>query len=170
VRIRLAALCVLTLALLIGRPAPASAQNDTPKNAVSVTGMFKNFSGDGDFYKGFGVDYRRDVHEHGMITVRIIGQFEYYTDDGDHITAYLGGVQFAAHPGKRISPFVEASFGVLHWGSNEPLLQWDGGADYRIKEKSPWAIRGTVGMATAWETDGDAFNALRVTVGVTRMF
>jgi len=169
VRIRFGALCVLTLALLIGHPAPAAAQNETPPNAFSVTGMFKNFSGEEDFYKGFGVDYRRDVHQLGMICVRVVGQFEYYTDDGDHITAYLGGVQFAAHPNKRISPFVEITFGAVHWGTTDPLLQWDGGVDYRFKDKSPWAIHGTLGMASAF-SDGDTFNALRATIGVSRMF
>jgi len=169
VRIRLVVLSVLTFAFLVGHAAPASAQNDTPPNALSFTGMFKNFSGDGDFYKGFGVDYRRDVHQMGQICVRIVGQFEYYTDDGDHVTAYLGGVQFAAHPDKRISPFAEVTFGAIHWGTTDPLLQWDLGADYRIKDKSPWAIRGTLGMATAFG-DSDTFNALRATIGVTRMF
>jgi hypothetical protein len=93
--------------------APAAAQG------TEVAGGFALVNWNGCCAYGFGANVAQPVHSTSTMTTAIVGDFSWTRfADEESDTIFGAGVQFKFMTDQKASPFVHATFGVVHWSED----------------------------------------------------
>jgi hypothetical protein len=166
-RIRTMASTLTALALLVlvapqasaqtgTRPAPASKGSsggaDDGLN-VAVAYSFWHFS-EGNYPVGLYVDASKTLSHGSKNPLAVVGEFGLHHASGDTATTFMGGARMGFGGTDTVTPFVQGLAGLVHWGSNNFVIEFDGGADIRLNPKDKWCVRLEAGVPFVFETGG----------------
>lgn len=130
--------------------------------------MFTHFFPDETYPLGFGFDMSHALSRQPAFCLRVVGSYQFYHSEFDNLSLILGGVRLGLHETPKMTPFIEVQAGVAKWGVTDFALQYGAGADVKLGA-SPWNLRVAGGLTTIIG-NGQAFNGLRVAVGISRQF
>lgn len=146
-RFRVALVSCATLMLLLSTASPAAAQVDF-RNSVSFAYAYLHFNA--DHHHGFAIDFNRNLREHGNMMIRSVGQFAFLHHSSRDIFTAAAGVQLMLLAvSQRMFPFAQATAGFFtEDGRTSFVINYGGGADFKISAADRWRIYVLIGWAT----------------------
>ena len=131
--------CIAAMTLLLVVAAPAAAQTNELGGGFACQEWLSGFCD----AKGFSVDFARAVHTAPATAMSIFGDFGWtrFTGIEDDMT-FVGGVRERFFRTSRISPFAQASAGIVYWTPKDTfytsgtdfIVGGGGGVQYRIND------------------------------------
>jgi hypothetical protein len=161
-------LALASFALVVGMGAfsSAAAQN-YPKAAVGYQFVHSGATGTNlSLPVGWFVDVSFPI-DLPMLTALLSADGSYRSEGGDKLHTYMGGARYTLEPRGRITPHVQALFGIARFSDDlgadtKSVVDVGGGINYELNQK--WTFR--LGADYRRRTSDPAANQFRVNLGV----
>jgi hypothetical protein len=144
-----------TVALLLLAAAPAAAQSRELAGGVT----FQKWLAGWDDSKGFAIDFAQTLRTTPHTAFALVADLgvNFFPDEETDI-GITGGARLRFLPAHRVSPYAQATAGVMHWSEtfpipetgNDPLL--GGGAGVQLRLTARFGVKGEYDFWRSWSS------------------